>query len=89
MSIKITATVERVKVVKLTEGECRKALDYLKSIQNVIQVYAGEVNEVEMRIAIQELIQIGHMVESMEQLLETAIDERLYEEALIAAAGEP
>jgi D-serine dehydratase len=88
MNTKITTTVERVKVVKLTEAECRKALDYLKNIQNVIQVYVGEVNAVEIRIAIQELIQIGHMVESMEQLLKTAIAERLYEEALIAAAGD-
>lgn len=78
-----TVEVKKIKVVKLTEAECQKQLDYLNTISNVLQVYAGEINEVEMRIAIKEIIQISHMIEAMEQLLETAVAERLYEESLI------
>jgi hypothetical protein len=78
-----TVEVRKVKVVKLTEAECQKQLQYLKEIQNVVQVYAGEINEAEMHVAIRELIQIGHMIEAIENLLQTAIKDRLYEEALL------
>jgi len=78
-----TVEIVKIKVIKLTEAECQKQLDYLNTISNVLQVYAGEINEVEMRIAIKEIIQISHMIEAMEQLLQTAIAERLFEESLL------
>lgn len=78
-----TLEVKRVRIVKLTESECQKLLDLLKTVQSVTQEYAGEINESGTYTVINELKQLAHLVEYAEQALETALKERLYEELLL------
>lgn len=80
---RITVEIPVVKVIILTEDECEKQLQYLREIQNVIQVYAGEINEPEMHVAIRELIKIGRMIQSTEELLKKAVEARIIEERLL------
>lgn len=84
--IRETVEIVKVKVVKLTEAECLYALDILRTAQNETQVYGGEINEIDssgVYALVQELKKCAHVIEVLEQLMDTAIRERLCEELLL------
>lgn len=75
-----TQEVIKVRVVKLTESECMYALDIMREVQNVTQQLGGELEGSNAVGAVIMLQKISHIIVAIEQLMATAVKERLVEE---------
>lgn len=75
-----TKEVVKVRIVKLTEAECLYALNIMREVQNVTQQLAGELSESNSSGAILMLRNCSHVIDKLDELMASAVRDRLVEE---------